>query len=211
MHQNELIISNVGNTNLTRNQLQVWIAQNLLTDQPIYNLPVALTIFGKIEPCLFQQAFRTLVNSSDALRTVFDEIRGVPARRVIPQFTKDLRYLDLSDASDPHAVAKKWMQERCVLPFDLKSPLFDAALIKLSADEFVWYLNIHHLISDAWSVQLIYQWLSRLYELAVGRDLPYEIRLNSFQDYAASEREEKNSARHRKAEAYWKEKLSVDL
>ena len=59
-------------TNLLHNQLQVWIAQALLPDQPIYNLAVALKISGEIDLRSFQDAFQTLLNSSDALRTVFE-------------------------------------------------------------------------------------------------------------------------------------------
>ena len=45
-------------SNLTSNQLQVWIAQNLLPEMPIYNLAVALHLEDKIEPGHFYKAFR---------------------------------------------------------------------------------------------------------------------------------------------------------
>jgi len=50
-------------SNLTRNQLQIWIAQNLLPEVPIYNLAVALHLEWEIDPHHFQKAFRVLVDS----------------------------------------------------------------------------------------------------------------------------------------------------
>ena len=54
-------------SNLTSNQLQVWIAQTLLPEVPIYNLAVALYLEGEIDPEHFDKAFRVLIDSSDAL------------------------------------------------------------------------------------------------------------------------------------------------
>src|SRR5881296_4124334 len=51
-------------SNLTLNQLRVWIAQTLLPEVPIYHLPATLNIRGDIDPKHFQQAFQVLINSS---------------------------------------------------------------------------------------------------------------------------------------------------
>jgi amino acid adenylation domain-containing protein len=196
--------------NLTRSQLQVWTAQKLLPDQPIYNIAVALTLSGKIELCEFRKAFQKLIDSVDALRTVFEEVGGVPTRRVLPDLAYEVPFLDLSHASEPHLSAKRWMQERCLVPFDVGMRLFDTALIKLTANEFVWYLNMHHLISDAWSVQLIYEHTAEFYELALARRLPDTVTVNPFETYGFGANAEKSSVRYRKAEAYWKQKLAFD-
>ena len=196
--------------NLTRSQLHVWTAQRLLPDQPIYNIPVTLILFGKIELCEFRRAFQKLIDSVDALRTVFEEVGGVPTRRVLPDLAYEVPFLDLSHASEPHLSAKRWMQERCVVPFDVGMRLFDAALIKLTASEFVWYLNTHHLISDAWSVQLIYERTAEFYKLALARRLPDTVTVNPFETCGLGANADRSSVRYRKAEAYWKQKLVSD-
>ena len=203
-------MSEFDESNLPPRQLQVWIAQKLLSNQAVYNLPIALTISGNIDPVCFQRAFQTLINSSDALRMIFEEVRGIPIRRVIPELGYDLPFLDFSTRPDATAAAQSWLRENAIKTFDLERRLFDAALLKVSADEFIWYLNMHHLISDAWSVQLIYQCIARLYALAIGGDLPNKIALNSFEAVAPSEDRAEHSARATKAKAYWKQKLSGD-
>jgi len=203
-------MSDFEGTNLAPRQLQVWIAQKLLSNEPIYNLAVPLTLSGNIDPVLFQRAFQTLVNSSDALRMVFEEFRGTPIRRVVPKLDYDLPFLDFSIRPDPPAATQTWVQKKARATFDLKRRSFDAALLKVSANKFVWFLNIHHVISDAWSVQLIYQCMAELYAAASHGNLPNKIALNSFESVLASEDRAKQTPRANKAEVYWKQKLSGD-
>jgi len=83
-------------SNLTRSQLQIWMGQNLLPEIPIYNLAVALNIHGEIDPVHFGKAFQTLVNSSDALRTVLEEIDGIPMQRLVPVLPYEISVNDCS-------------------------------------------------------------------------------------------------------------------
>jgi hypothetical protein len=195
-------------SNLTRNQLQVWIGQKLLPEAPVYHGVGLLNILGEIDPTHFQKAFQTLINSGDALRTVLEEVNGVPMQKVIQHSAYSMEYLDFSVLPDPRAAVKNWAWERCQVPFDLRRRLFDAALIKISAKEFAWYLNVHHFICDGWSFELIYRLLADLYRRSLKGQLTESIQLFRFQDYLAYEWEYRHSARHRKAEAYWKQKLA---
>jgi len=201
-------MSTVDESNLHPRQLQVWIAQKLLSNQAVYNLPMALTISRNIDPVYFQQAFQTLINSSDALRMTFKEVRGSPIRRVAPKLDYDLPFLDFSTGANPPAAVQTWLRAEAIKTFDMERRLFDAALLKVSSDEFVWYLNTHHLISDAWSIQLIYRTMAQLYARAVNGNLPKKIILNSFDSATASEKQAEHSIRASRAETYWKRKLS---
>jgi len=81
---NELLT--LEQSNLTSNQLQVWMGQSLIPEVPIYNLAVALKIQGAVDPVHFGKAFEALINSSDALRTVIEEIDGVPMQRILATY-----------------------------------------------------------------------------------------------------------------------------
>ncbi|MGH7773246.1 MAG: amino acid adenylation domain-containing protein, partial [Candidatus Binatia bacterium] len=98
--------------------------------------------------------------------------------------------------------------QRCQLPFNLQQRLFDSVLIKISAKEFVWYLNVHHFISDGWSFELICRFMGQLYQLSLEGRLAESIPLSRFQDYLSDERKYRDSARYRKIEAYWTNKLA---
>ncbi|TMA07590.1 MAG: hypothetical protein E6J89_16400 [Deltaproteobacteria bacterium] len=196
-------------SNLTTNQLAVWIGQALIPETPIYHLAVALNISGDIDPKHFQKAFQVLLNSSDALRTVTEEIDGIPTQRVLPELKYLLDFVDFSHLPKKQQKAKSWMEERCQVPLNWQKRLFDSALIKSSTGKFVWYLNVHHLICDGWSIELIYRQMANLYQRSLEGTLPKAVPiLLPFADYLAHERAHRESPRHQKAKTYWKQKLS---
>ena len=88
-------------SNLTTNQLLVSIIQKLHANSPLFAIPTIFTIHQEVEPVCFEKAFQTLLNSSDALRTVFREVHGMPQRLVLPETPYFLEYLDFSIYADP--------------------------------------------------------------------------------------------------------------
>ncbi|MGH7797422.1 MAG: amino acid adenylation domain-containing protein [Candidatus Binatia bacterium] len=197
-----------GKSNLTANQLQVWLAQNLLPESPVFNLAVALHLQGRLDAGRFQDAFSVLVACSDALRTTIEQIDGTPMQRVLPRVSSRLDAVDCSQDPDAQTAAKAWMADRCRTPLNWRGRLFDSALIRLAEDHFIWYLNAHHLICDGWSFELIYHKMADLYRCAREGQLPQKIDLPPFADYLAYERANRRSARYRKTEAYWSEFLA---
>jgi Condensation domain len=196
-------------SNLTKRQLSIWVDQMLLTGAPVYNVGYTFTFTGEINPQHFQRAFQALVDRSDALRTVFYEADGVPQQRVVPHFPYTVEFLDLSKEAKPAAALKSWVDQRWEIPFDLAKRLFDSVLLKTAENEFVWFLNIHHLIVDGWSRALLYQHASDLYERSLKGQLDGTPEsYPAFQSFVQEERAYRFSAEYAKASAYWEEKLS---
>jgi hypothetical protein len=168
-------------SNLTQDQLLIWADQKLQPDVPLYNLAAIFTIQEEIDQYHFRRAFQTLVNCSETMRTVIEEMDGVPQQRVIADFPHTVEYLDFSLSSDPETEVQAWAQKRCQVLFDLEKRLFDCVLIKISDKKFAWYLNQHHMITDARSVWLIGNRMAEFH----GRPLrvSWKIRQSHFQDY----------------------------
>jgi amino acid adenylation domain-containing protein/thioester reductase-like protein/non-ribosomal peptide synthase protein (TIGR01720 family) len=198
-------------SNLTQYQLLFWVGQKLQPDVPLYNMAHTFTIAGDIDPAHFQKAFQTLVNASDALRTVVREIDGVPHQRVIANFPCEMAYLDFSHIPEPQAAFQTWVRERCQIPFNFAERLFDSVLIKISQETFVWYLCKHHIIDDAWSTALIFRSMSDFYALSLQGQLAETVNLPPFQAYLDYERAYRRSPRYRQAQEYWQQKLAEDV
>lgn len=199
-------------SNLTKNQLLIWAGQQLQPELPLYNNSAyTFAISSEIDRAHFQKAFQTLVNSSDALRTVIEEIDGIPQQRVAANFPCEVEYLDFSSLPDSRSALQGWTSERCRIPFDFKKRLFDSALIKISDSEFVWYLNQHQIVTDGWSIWLIFKLQSELYQRSLNGELEESVALPAFQDYLDYEREYYGSTRYLKAKAYWDEKLAAEF
>ena len=148
---------------LTTSQSLIWMGQQLNPDSPLYNMVLSFELSGAIDVDLFRSAFQALVEQSDTMRTVFVEQEDGPKQRIQQKTPQGLEFIDWSAQGKSPAPIADWQEERSQLIFDLSSCLFDAVLIKLAEARFIWYLNQHHLIIDAWGVTLQYKALAALY------------------------------------------------
>ena len=201
-------------SNLTKNQILFWVGQKLHPDAPLFNMINAFTVRSRLQPTLLCEAFKSLVNACDALRTVVYELDGVPQQKVLPGLSYELEYLDYSRTENGVESCQAWIAKRARNVFDLEVRLFDSALIKTSEDEFVWYINHHQLIADASSTALLFRRLTEFYQAALegeADEARRAVKLPLFHDYVQHEREQRLTRRHRKTEAYWQEKLAKPL
>ncbi len=176
----------VAGSELTRGQMLLWAGQQLLPDTPLYNMAAAWTIHGPLDRDVFVEAFASLVRDADALRTVVDVHDGVPMQTVLDDIAHRLPIIDLSGEPDPTHAAERWAQHRTEQPLDISRRSFDSALLVLARDEHVWYLNQHHVVTDAWSLSVLYTALARHYaDRCSGR--PETLAIEPYSNYLVDE------------------------
>ncbi|MGI9553188.1 MAG: amino acid adenylation domain-containing protein, partial [Aurantibacter sp.] len=192
---------------LTQSQSLLWAGQKLNPDVPLYNVPYAFEIFGAIdEPC-FKEAFQILIDKVDVLRTIFRENNGVPQQSTLPDFKYELETIR-RDKDVDRQETDLWLLNRSKRIFDLSNPLFDSALLDLGENRFIWFLNVHHLITDALSSTIIFETMSKIYGL-LKRGEAGEIKERpSYLEYIEYELAEKTSDLNKNARAHWKQKTS---
>jgi amino acid adenylation domain-containing protein len=200
-----------GRSNLTEHQLLIWLGHQFNSEALIYNNALTFTIPTQIDSNHFQAAFQVLIDSSDALRTVFLAVDGVPQQKVLPSCSYIVDFIDLSQVTDYSIALADLLEKRAQIVFDLEKCLFDTVLVKLSQQKFVWYINTHQIISDGLSLSLIFNHISELYILSTHNSLPQIIPLPQFQDYLDYERKYRNSERYDKVEHHWQQKLSEPI
>ena len=197
-----------GQSNLTRLQLLYWASQKLRPHAPVFNSTLVFTIDGPIDPAHFDSAWKTLLEETDALRTVIDEVDGLPRQRIDTELTFDLPYMDLSSEPDPQRMLRAWLLRAAVRTLPIASRMFDAALLRVSPKQTVWYLNQHHLVTDAASAFLLFERLAELYERSREGGNTFLPERASFEEYVAYERSYRESPQAEKAAAFWQRKLS---
>ena len=196
---------------LTKHQIQYWMAQKLAPDQPQFNITALTTITGAVETHHFQQAFQETLNHTDALRIIIKETDGVPQQIIRPPFTYRLEVIDLSGSQDSESPLQTWLAERSAQPLDFTNRLFDTVLLKVQAKTYLWYWNAHHIITDGISNQLIYDRLRHFYQVAVDGLSAETTLYPAFQDYIAYEQQYQETAQYQTDQAYWQEKLAEPL
>ncbi|NWJ45584.1 MAG: amino acid adenylation domain-containing protein [Chloroflexi bacterium] len=194
-------------SNLTANQLLVWLGQQLQPNLPIYNEIMLFTINGALDVGRFQAAFQGLAQRNASLRTVIQELNGIPQQAFNANVSYKLDCQDFSKEAHPADALDKFVSERGRISFDFKERLFDTALIKLSEDKFAWYLCLHQLITDGWTFALLYRRMSEIYDSLTSSE---EIKQEAYPDYSEFieyEAAYRKSAQFSKATNYWDEKL----
>ena len=190
-------------SNLSRSQWLIWTGQQLNPRAPLYNMAMRFDLQGDIDVEAFQCAFQALIDRCDAMRTVFVEVDGVPQQQVRPGMHYYPELIDFSALEDVAGGVEQYILQRSQQLFDLSVRSFDSALIRTGPTSFVWYLNQHHLTTDAWSTSVIYRNLSRLYGEFRQGGLQGDEAMPAYADYLAYERGLRGTPTHASAVAYW--------
>ncbi|KJV05344.1 hypothetical protein VZ94_18840 [Methylocucumis oryzae] len=192
---------------LTLPQLEVWMAQTIYADLPIYNLGAYIPIQAKIDPKRFEQAVVSLVQRHDALRIMLTQPKtddGLPRQLIKPSFPVPFQVWDFSSKKNPLRFAQNWMRQRCDEPFTLyESPLFRFDLIKISDNCWYFFNRYHHIIMDGESHPLIYQALAKLYTQSDAESSGQDI--YSYTAYIQDDLAYSTSERYTRDTAYWRE------
>ncbi|WP_271730181.1 condensation domain-containing protein, partial [Aquimarina algiphila] len=108
---------------------------------------------------------------------------------------------------------KSYIGSDSVKVFDLSAgPLIRASLLQLSDDHYIFYYNIHHIIGDGWSMNILSRDVFSYYDaykLDTEPDLPL-LRIQ-YKDYASWQLGQLESDLYDSHRRYWLEELSGDL
>ena len=184
-------------------QRQLWLQQQLAGASAAYNLPVALRLRGALDVAALRDSLAAIVERHEILRTGFIAVDGEPCQRIVDAGAFALPVEDADAASLPLHLAA---QSRRV--FDLANgPLFEGRLLRLAADEHVLLLNMHHLVSDGWSLGVLMNELGQGYAArrahgAAAAPLPMQ-----YADYAAWQHARSGGAEHAARVGYWRQAL----
>ncbi|EPY07128.1 peptide synthetase 3, partial [Paenibacillus alvei TS-15] len=112
---------------------------------------------------------------------------------------------DESDLPEEEAIAQR--VSAFVRPFDLgQGPLLRVGLIELSRERHLLLFDMHHIISDGVSMNVLVQEFARLYE---GDSLP-ELRIQ-YKDYAVWQQKLAQSEKMKEQEAFWLETFAGEI
>ena len=194
-------------SNLTRNQLLVWLGQMIDSSPSVYSAVGAYHIQGQVDPERMQSAYNVLASSNDALRTTIEIRDGVPLQIVLDQPSTRLDYVDLSNGSDPQLALQMWLTTRTRMHFDLNKCLVDSVLLKTSPEQYTIYFRWHHIIADGVSCKVGLRALLDIYHNLLSGYPALKPDIPSFASYVFFERHYRSSDQYREAERYWKTKL----
>jgi amino acid adenylation domain-containing protein len=197
---------------LSFSQQRLWFLDQLEPESCAYNLRSVFQLTGRLNVTALQQSFNEIIKRHEALRTVFKSVNGRPLQMILPSMIIDVPIVDLqkmSSAMDRDSQIRHLCAAEAQRPFDLASgPLLRVALMRLSENEHLLLLTLHHIVFDGWSVGILARELSALYEAySNGQPSPLPELSIQYADFSHWQREWLQGKVIEEQIAYWKKQL----
>jgi tyrocidine synthetase III len=145
---------------LSYNQKRLWLLSRLKEESASYNMPGRIELNHPVNEDIVKKVLHMLTQRHESLRTGFKTIHHEPVQFIAKDVDLSFKVIDLSASElDPQQKQKKREQlntAEASASFDLEQvPLFRALLIKLADSHYDFIFNMHHIISDGWSIELL--------------------------------------------------------
>ena len=152
---------NRGTAEVSFSQLQQWLLDQVQSGSAAYVIPVAFRIRGPLQMGPLERGLAAVVARHESLRTTFASVDGYPVQIVAERVRVPLAVVDLGNAPERLGTL---MGEEARRGFDLGSgPLFRTVLYRLEPEEHALLLLTHHIVSDAWSMDVLARELGVFY------------------------------------------------
>lgn len=191
-------------------QQRLWILDKLEANKIVYNMPGSFVFEGDFDRDAFTQTIEAILDRHESLRTTFISVNGEPKQKINTRAALgfEVGYTDLRDKNEPWELAKTLLQEEASAPFDLeKGPLWRVNLLQVEESIYVVMFTLHHIVGDAWSIGVLVNEISTLYNaLSQGKENPLLPLQIQYKDYAAWHNQQLDNVQNLKD--YWVNQLS---
>ncbi|MFL5347180.1 MAG: amino acid adenylation domain-containing protein [Hyalangium sp.] len=197
---------------LSFGQERLWFLQQLAPASAAYNYPAFFRVHGPLDADALEKSLQALVSRHESLRTHFSEIDGQPVQVIAAHLPLHLERFDLRGL--PPEEQRREVQRRAEddarRPFDLlRAPLLRASLLTLGDDAHVLLINLHHSVTDGWSMDVLYAELEALYGgLARGQPPALPALALQYADYAVWQRQWAETPALEEQLTWWKQQLA---
>ena len=195
----------------TEAQAGLWVLSQLSEEtSSAYNEAINLRIRGPLNVGALGHAIQQVVNRHEALRTSFSA--DGKEQQIAPLLALDIPLVVFSgtEAEGDKEQVLTWLKEEVERPFDmLNGPLMRIRLAKLSEQEHLLAIVIHHIVTDGWSFDHMLGEIKALYSaecLNVSCELPEPMQFSEYAQAQVSRQENGDAAYD---EAYWLAQFAV--
>ncbi|GMQ63802.1 non-ribosomal peptide synthetase [Vallitalea maricola] len=195
---------------LSFGQKRLWLINQLNIEGTEYNLLKGTIIKGKIDISILKRSIEIIINRHDILRTIFSNYGEEVRQHVLPAIKLPLTIIYNQGTSiEAHSTLDNIIEEERQHVFDLsQGPLFNMHFIQMQEKEYVFLFNIHHIVSDAWSIQLFLKEVLEVYLILIkGRNIEESENRLQYGDYTLWQHECYEMGLYNKDIDYWYKQL----
>ncbi|MGN4561912.1 amino acid adenylation domain-containing protein [Bacillus cereus group sp. MYBK5-2] len=184
-------ITERGHYPVSSAQKRMYILSQYEGGELSYNMPGVLKIEGELDHVRLEKVFQQLIQRHESLRTSFKMIHGELMQEI---HSKVEFQIELVQAKEEDEYIYDFVRE-----FDLQqAPLLRVRLIQLENNHHILLFDMHHIISDGVSMNILMREFVQLYD---GKQLP-SLQIQ-YKDYAAWQQNMIHQEQMKKQESYW--------
>lgn len=190
---------------LSSQQKRLYVIQQVNRDTTAYNLPGIFVSGKELDIKRLETIFTNLIYRHESLRTSFEMIKGEPVQRIHDQVEFAVEYHEVLPAEKGAAAEMKIND--FVRPFDLsRPPLLRLGIIKSSDGKHILMVDMHHIISDGVSLNIL---IEDFMALSAGGRLP-ELKLH-YKDFTQWKNALAESGELKKQEEFWVREFAGEI
>lgn len=201
-----------GEVPLSFAQQRLWFIDQLEPGRPFYNGNMTIRLKGHLDLKSMSRTLNEVVRRHEVLRTTFTSVNGLPAQHIAARLHLPLPIIDLTalDEQQGRRATRDLALKESRLPFDLSvGPLLRVTLVRLSDEEHVALVSMHHIVSDAWSLDVLVREVATLYAaFSEGQPSPLEELPLQYADYAIWQRNYLQGEVLARQLEYWRKQLT---
>jgi amino acid adenylation domain-containing protein/non-ribosomal peptide synthase protein (TIGR01720 family) len=191
-------------------QQRLWFLQRLMPDDTSYNETDSFRLRGVLNREALQCSLTEIVRRHEILRTYIEEVEGCATQVVEAPGSLELSVVESASETAPEEQWRWWVRQCATTPFDLRrTPMLRGLLLQLNEEEHLLVLTLHHIATDAWSMEILHRELSALYgAYSRGEESPLTELPIQYSDYASWQRNCLREGLLETGLAYWRKQLA---
>ena len=193
-------------------QERLWFLEQLAPESAAYNIGITIQVTGALDLHVLERSLNEVIRRHETLRTVFEFVNGQVMQVIAPSLHVPWAVVDLRHVPEAERVAAVLASARTeeLRPFDLqRGPLIRAMNWRVADDVFVLNLTMHHIVTDGWSMGVLYSELGALYAAFAGdASSPLRELRVQYADFAIAQRTWLQGNVLEQHLAYWRRQLA---
>jgi amino acid adenylation domain-containing protein len=200
-----------NNLPLSFAQERLWFLEQWEPGGAVYNICRGNRLKGELNVGALERAVNELVSRHEILRTKFPVLDVLPVQSITPSVVVILPVVDLQELpeAERERKARNLGSQEARRAFDLAHGLMlRATLVRLQRQEHILLLTTHQIVSDGWSMQILFRELWAFYEaFCAGESLLLPHLPVRYVDYSIWQREWLKGRELESQLVYWRRQL----
>lgn len=185
--------------NLTNSQKNIWNSELFYSGTNINNICGIINLYEPLDFNILKDALKLIIEQNDNFHTHFSIKDGSICQSFVEKVAYDIDVIKVNSKDELSKLRDKVISH----VFDiLNADLFDIKIFKFPDSTGGVIVNIHHIISDSWTLGLIAKSIVHYY-CCLKNNIPIDTNENSYIDYISQEEKYTNSKKFEKDKEFW--------